>query len=82
MVSLRQFLDWHMCLMSFTFLNSEKEGTRAKQKRGVLSKEKRFWGILDDGYGSAGRQGLTLDLQCIAVGRLTLAYYLVLSSSC
>jgi hypothetical protein len=43
-------------------LNVEKEGMRAKHKRGVLSKEKRFWGIVDDGYGSAGRQGLTLDL--------------------
>jgi hypothetical protein len=28
---------------------------RAKQKRGVLSKEKRFWGIVDEGYESAGR---------------------------
>jgi hypothetical protein len=43
-------------------LNVEKEGMRAKQKRGVLSREKRFWGIVDDGYESAGRQGLTLDL--------------------
>jgi hypothetical protein len=40
----------------------EKEGMRAKQKRGVLSKEKRFWGIVDDGHGSDGRQGLASDL--------------------
>jgi hypothetical protein len=44
-----------MCLISFTFLNSEKEGTRAKQKRGVLSKEKRFWGNVDDMGPPAGK---------------------------
>jgi hypothetical protein len=47
----------------FAFLDFRSSSMRAKQKRGVLSKQKRFWGIVDDGHESAGRQGLASDLR-------------------